>query len=130
MIHLKDYLGSQVVLYFYPKDATPTCTVEACSLRDAHPKFVSKNYAVIGVSADSVKSHAKFADKQRLPFALIADENRVIIDAYDVWGKKQVFGREMIGIIRTTFVIDAKGRIARVIDEVQSKRHAEQILDE
>jgi thioredoxin-dependent peroxiredoxin len=128
-INLKDYTGKRVILYFYPKDSTPTCTTQACNLRDAKELLQEKGYVVLGVSGDDEKSHRKFSEKQHLNFSLLADVDRKIITAYDVWGEKVVFGREMIGIVRTTFVIDENGVIARVIHDVASARHAEQILE-
>jgi peroxiredoxin Q/BCP len=126
---LKDYTGKRVILYFYPKDSTPTCTTQACNLRDAKEVLQEKGYVVIGVSADDEKSHLKFSEKQHLNFSLLADVDRKIITAYDVWGEKVVFGKTMVGIVRTTFVIDEIGVIARVIFDVASARHAEQILE-
>ena len=126
---MKDYTGKRVILYFYPKDSTPTCTTQACNLRDAKEVLQEKGYVVIGVSADDEKSHLKFSEKQHLNFSLLADVDRKIITAYDVWGEKVVFGKTMVGIVRTTFVIDEIGVIARVIFDVASARHAEQILE-
>lgn len=129
-IKLSDFLGSRVILYFYPKDDTPGCTAEACSLRDNHQDLLNKGYKVIGVSADNAKSHLKFADKFNLPFPLLPDTDKVIIKAYGVWGKKKFMGREYEGIIRTTFVIGADGKIAGVIEDVKTKNHADQVLAE
>lgn len=127
-ISLSDFKGKNVVLYFYPKDNTPGCTAEACSLRDEH-KFLSKNnFVVLGVSADDQKMHKKFADKFELPFSLLADSDHKILNAYDVWGKKQFMGRIFDGIIRTTFIIDEKGFIKHVLKQVDTKNHAKQIL--
>lgn len=120
--------GKTIVLYFYPKDDTPGCTAEACSLRDEYYFLGSNNYAVVGVSADSVESHVKFADKYNLPFPLLADTNMNIIKAFDVWGTKQFMGKVYDGIIRTTFVIGADGIIKHVIKDVDTKEHAKQIL--
>jgi peroxiredoxin Q/BCP len=127
-VSLKDFEGKKVALFFYPKDNTPTCTVEACNLRDNYSKLLKAGYAVIGVSADTEKSHKKFIEKHKLPFPLLVDTDMKIIKAYDVWGLKQFMGREFDGIIRTTFVIDEKGKIEKVITKVKSKEHAEQIL--
>ena len=127
-IRSKDFVGKNLVLYFYPKDDTPTCTKQACNLRDEFNQLENKNYAVVGVSADSEKSHAKFVKKHTLPFTLLADTNMKIIQAYDVWGLKMLFGKVYDGIVRTTFVIDSKGVIKAVINDVDSKNHASQIL--
>jgi peroxiredoxin Q/BCP len=124
-----DFKGKKIVLYFYPKDNTPGCTAEACSLRDEHNYFTKQNYVVLGVSADDEKMHKKFADKYELPFSLLADTDMKIIKAYDVWGTKQFMGKIYDGIIRTTFVINEKGIIKNIITEVKTKEHAQQILD-
>ncbi|MFO0433770.1 MAG: thioredoxin-dependent thiol peroxidase [Sphingobacteriaceae bacterium] len=120
--------GKTIVLYFYPKDDTPGCTAEACSLRDEYYFLGSNNYAVVGVSADDVESHVKFANKYSLPFPLLADTNMNIIKAFDVWGTKQFMGKIYDGIIRTTFVIGADGVIKHVIKDVDTKEHAKQIF--
>lgn len=125
---LKDYKGKKVVLYFYPKDDTPGCTAEACNLRDNYSALQKKGYVVLGVSADSVKSHKKFEKKFQLPFPLLADTEHKIIDAYNVWGKKKFWGKEFMGIVRTTFIIDEKGKIEKVIKEVDTGDHTEQVL--
>jgi thioredoxin-dependent peroxiredoxin len=127
-ISLSDFKGKKVVLYFYPKDDTPSCTKEACSFRDNHSKLKRKGYVVIGVSADSEKAHRKFIAKYGLPFTLISDEEHQLLEAYGVWGLKKFMGREFMGIIRTTFVIDEKGKIERIIDKVNTQEAAEQIL--
>ncbi|MES2688929.1 MAG: thioredoxin-dependent thiol peroxidase [Bacteroidota bacterium] len=127
-VSLADYKGKKLVLYFYPKDNTPTCTTEACNLRDNYKRFQKQGYEVLGVSPDSAKSHTKFIAKQKLPFSLIADEDHAIAEAYGVWGEKVLFGRHYMGILRTTFVIDEKGKIEQVIDKVESKNHTGQIL--
>ncbi len=127
-ISLTGLKGKNVVLYFYPKDNTPTCTLEACSLRDEHKFLAKKNYVVLGVSADDEKMHKKFATKFDLPFSLLADTDMTIIKAYDVWGIKQFMGRIYDGIIRTTFIIDEKGIISEIIRDVKSKEHGKQIL--
>lgn len=128
-ISLADLKGKNIILYFYPKDNTPTCTLEACSLRDEHHYLGKKNYVVLGVSADDEKMHKKFATKFDLPFSLLADTDMKIIKAYDVWGIKQFMGRIYDGIIRTTFIIDEKGIISHVITDVKSKEHGKQILN-
>jgi len=127
-ISLSDLKGKKVVLYFYPKDNTPTCTLEACSLRDEHAFLSKKNYVVLGVSADDEKMHKKFAAKYELPFSLLADTSMEIIKAYDVWGIKKFMGRIYDGIIRTTFILDEKGIISEVITDVKSKEHGKQVL--
>lgn len=127
-ISLTSLKGKTVILYFYPKDDTPACTATACSLRDEYQHLNKNNYAVVGVSADSEKSHKKFAKKYDLPFPLLADENLKIIRAYDVWGLKQLFGKIYDGIVRTTFIIDESGIIKNVIKSVDAENHAQQIL--
>lgn len=124
---LSDMRGKKIILYFYPKDNTPGCTAEACSLRDAYPDFENADTEIIGVSADDEKKHAKFRDKYQLPFPLIADTEKEVIEAYGVWGRKKFMGKEYDGILRTTFIIDEQGKIAHVIDKVKTKSHAEQI---
>ena len=128
-ITLKDLKGKNIVLYFYPKDNTPSCTMEACSLRDEHQYLSKKNFIVLGVSADDEKMHKKFATKYDLPFSLLADTDMAIIKAYDVWGTKLFMGRIYDGIIRTTFIINEKGMIANIITDVKTKEHGKQILD-
>ncbi len=129
IVSLKEFAGKKLVLYFYPKDNTPTCTVEACNLRDNYSALKKKGYAIIGVSADEEKKHIKFIEKFDLPFPLLADVDMKVIKAYDIWGKKQFMGRIFDGINRTTFVIDEKGKIEKVITDVKSKNHTEQILE-
>lgn len=126
-VSLEQLRGKRIVLYFYPKDDTPGCTAEACSFRDHHAELAKAGTAVIGVSADSVKSHQKFAEKYSLPFPLLADENRSIIQAYGVWGKKKFMGREYDGIHRETFVIAPNGTIEQVITKVETKNPVAQI---
>lgn len=128
-VSLSDFKGKTVILYFYPKDDTPTCTVEACDFRDNYQSLLAKGYQVIGVSADDEKSHKKFIKKYSLPFPLIADTDMKIVNAYDVWGEKKLFGREYMGIIRTTFIIGADGTILHVIDKVDSQAASQQVLD-
>lgn len=129
-ISLEDYKGSKVILYFYPKDDTPGCTAEACNLRDNYNMLLEKGFKIIGVSADSATSHLKFAGKYFLPFPLIPDTDKVIINAYGVWGKKKFMGREYDGINRLTFVISEDGHILKIFDKVQTKDHSDQILSE
>ncbi len=128
-VSLSDYLGKKVILYFYPKDSTPGCTKEACDFRDNYESLVSKGFEVIGVSADSEKSHQKFIAKHDLPFTLISDPDKVVIDKYGAWGKKKFMGREFNGILRSTFVIDEKGTIEKVIDKVKTKEASKQVLE-
>lgn len=127
-VSLSDFLGKKVVLYFYPKDNTPTCTTEACNLRDNYHRFQQMGYVVLGVSPDSQKSHQKFKAKHELPFDLLADTDLQLAQAYGVWGEKFTFGKKYMGIKRTTFIIDEGGNIADMITEVKSKEHSEQIL--
>jgi thioredoxin-dependent peroxiredoxin len=127
-VSLADYKGKKLVLYFYPQDSTPTCTVEACNLRDNYKRFQKMGYEILGISPDNAKSHARFIAKQKLPFSLVVDEDHKIADAYGVWAEKTLFGRTYMGILRTTFVINEKGKIEQVIDKVISKNHADQIL--
>ncbi len=127
---LEDYLGQWVVLYFYPKDDTPGCTIEACQFRDNFPKFTKTKAVVFGVSVDAVKKHAKFATKYRLPFTLLADEEKKVVELYSVWSKKKFMGREYMGILRTSFLIDPTGRIAKVYENVKPDGHAEEVLQD
>jgi len=128
-ISLKDLFGKKVVLYFYPKDDTPGCTKESCNLRDNYSSLKRKGYEVIGVSKDDAKSHGKFIKKFKLPFILIPDTGKEIINAYDVWGKKTFMGKTFDGIIRTTFLIDEKRKIEKIIRKVDNENHTEQILE-
>lgn len=127
-IKLEDFKGNKVVLYFYPKDNTPGCTAEACSLRDNYDALLKQGFKVIGVSPDDEKSHQKFIDKYDLPFSLISDTDKKVLNDYGVWGRKKFMGKEYDGVIRTTFVIDEEGIITEIIDKVDTKKHAEQIL--
>ena len=127
-IKLSDYKGKKLVLFFYPKASTPGCTMEACNLRDNYHTFLAKGYEVLGVSADSAKRQQNFIDKNELPFPLLADEDKSVIQAFGVWGPKKFMGREYDGIHRTTFVIDESGIIEEVISDVKTKVHAAQIL--
>jgi len=130
MHDLKDYAGQWVLLYFYPKDDTPGCTIEACAIRDNFPKFKKMKAVVLGVSADPVKKHAKFAEKYDLPFTLLADEKRELIDAYGVWAKKKFMGREYMGILRNSYLINPEGKIAKIYEGVKPKDHAEEVLQD
>lgn len=129
LIQLDDFKGKKVVLYFYPKDSTPGCTAESCNLRDNIDSLNQKGFEVIGVSADSVKRHQNFATKNALPFSLIADTDKIIINAFGVWGPKKFMGKEYEGIHRKTFVIDENGVVERIFEKVKTKAHAEQILE-
>lgn len=129
-IKLSDFSGKKLILYFYPKDSTPGCTVEAQNLRDNYDMLKDKGYEVVGVSADSQKRHQNFITKQCLPFKLIADEDKVVINAYDCWGPKKFMGKEYEGIHRKTFVISEEGIITKLIEKVKTKAHTEQILED
>lgn len=128
-VSLSDFKGKNVILYFYPQDNTPTCTNEACNFRDNYQSLLSKGFSVIGVSPDTEKSHKKFETKFSLPFPLIADPDRKIVESYGLWAEKIMFGRKYMGVLRTTFVIDPKGKIIKVIDKVNSKNASQQVLD-
>ena len=125
---LLDFRGKKVVLYFYPKDDTPGCTAQACNLRDNYSELVKAGYQVIGVSTDSVKSHKKFENKFSLPFPLIADEERKIVELYGVWGEKKFMGRTFMGTNRTTFLIVEEGRIKKIITKPDTKNQTAQVL--
>jgi len=128
-ISLKDLRGQKVVLYFYPKDDTPGCTKEACSFRDDFAKFKKRGIAVLGVSPDSEKSHKKFETKYKLPFTLLADTDHAIAESYGVWGEKKFMGRTYMGVNRTTFLIDEKGKIKKVFEKVKPEDHASEVLE-
>ncbi|MFY9244017.1 MAG: thioredoxin-dependent thiol peroxidase [Polaribacter sp.] len=128
-IKLSDYSGKKLVLFFYPKASTPGCTAEACDLRDNYQSFLAKGYDVLGVSADSAKRQQSFIDKYQLPFPLLADEDKAVIESFNVWGPKKFMGKEYDGIHRTTFVVNEKGIIEDVITKVKTKAHAAQILE-
>lgn len=125
---LSEYRGKRVLLYFYPKDDTPGCTKEACMLRDALPDFAKLDAVVLGVSADSVKSHRKFADKYGLPFTLLADEGKEVVTRYGVWGRKKMMGREYDGIFRASFLIAPDGTVEKVYENVKPEAHAAEVL--
>ncbi len=125
---LSSYRGRWVLLYFYPKDNTPGCTKEACAIRDVWADFAQKDIVVLGVSPDSVASHKRFEDKHSLPFTLLADENKEVVKTYDVWGPKKLLGREFLGTKRISYLIDPKGRIAKVYEKVKPAAHAQEIL--
>lgn len=128
VIKLDQFVGKKLVLYFYPKDNTPGCTAEACDLRDNYQKFLAKGYSIVGVSADSVKSHQNFAQKYELPFSLIADVEKKILLAYNAYGEKKMYGKTVMGTIRKTYIINEKGVIEDIIEKVDTKNHTEQIL--
>jgi thioredoxin-dependent peroxiredoxin len=128
LVSLKDFRGKKVVIYFYPQDATPTCTKQACNLKDNHQMLLDAGYVVLGISPDPVKSHQKFAEKYGLPFTLLSDEKRKVIEKYGVWGLKTLYGRDYMGVFRTTYVVNEKGKIAHVLFPVVSGDHANQIL--
>jgi thioredoxin-dependent peroxiredoxin len=128
-IGLSDFKGKKLVLYFYPKDNTPSCTAEACSFRDSYQELRTKGFEILGVSADEVKQHGKFINKYSLPFSLIADTEHTILKAYGVWGEKKFMGKIYDGIHRTTFVIDENGIIERIFEKVRSADHSDQILE-
>ncbi|HLY69073.1 MAG TPA: thioredoxin-dependent thiol peroxidase [Puia sp.] len=128
-ISLAAYKGKKVVLYFYPEDDTPTCTIQACNLRDNYPILKKQGFVILGISPDDEKKHKKFEAKFDLPFTLIADPQHAIIDQYGVWGEKKLYGREYMGIHRTTFVIDEKGFIRKIFLRPKNKQHAEEIIE-
>lgn len=128
-VKLSDFLGQHVVLYFYPKDDTPGCTTEACGFRDVHPKFEKSGAVVLGVSPDDESRHTKFIEKFSLPFELLADTEHEVAEKYGVWGEKNMYGRKYMGIIRATFLIDAKGKVAKVWPKVKPDGHAEEVLE-
>ncbi len=125
---LSSYRGEAVILYFYPADDTPGCTKEACNFRDDYSMYQDAKVTILGVSPDSVKSHAKFKSKYGLPFPLLADEGHKVCDAYGVWGPKKMMGREYEGVLRTTFLIDPRGKIARVFENVRPAEHSTEVL--
>ncbi len=128
-VSLNDFKGQKVVLYFYPEDDTPTCTIQACNLRDNYALFKQKDIIVLGVSPDDGKKHKKFEQKFELPFTLVTDEGKKIIDNYGVWGEKNLYGRKYMGLHRTTFLIDEKGIIKKIFKKPRSKMHSEEILN-
>lgn len=129
-IRLSDYKGRKIVLYFYPKDNTSGCTAQACNLRDNYAELRNAGYEVIGVSVDDAKSHLRFIEKNNLPFTLIADTDKKLVEAFGVWGEKKLYGRAYMGTFRTTFLINEEGIVERIISpkEVKTKEHAAQIL--
>lgn len=127
-IKLSDFKGKRLVLYFYPKDDTPGCTKEACSFRDADDIFNKKGIKVLGVSTDDEKSHQKFISKFQLPFDLLADTDKEIVESYGVWAEKSLYGRKYMGTLRKTFLIDEKGKIVKIFDKVKVDEHADEVL--
>ena len=128
-VKLSDFTGKKIILYFYPKDNTPGCTAEACNLRDNYETLLQKGFVVIGVSPDNEKSHKGFAGKYSLPFHLIADTSKKILNDYGVWGEKKMYGKSFMGVIRTTFIIDGKGIIEKIITKVDTSDHTVQIFN-
>lgn len=125
---LKDYLGNWVLVYFYPKDDTPGCTKEACEIRDNFPRFEELNIKVFGISKDSVASHKKFSDKYELPFTILSDEEKKTLSDYGVWQKKKMMGREYMGIVRSSYLINPEGKIAKIYERVKPLEHAHEVL--
>ena len=128
MVSLSDFKGKKLILYFYPKDDTPGCTSQACNLKDNYNDLIKKGFQVVGVSVDSVKSHKKFEEKYELPFPLISDEEKKIVDKYNLWGEKKFMGRTYMGTTRTTFLIDETGVIRKIIAKPDTKNHTEEVL--
>jgi peroxiredoxin Q/BCP len=128
-VSLSDFKGKKVVLYFYPNDMTPGCTAEACSLRDNYKVLQKQGYVVLGISSNDEKSHKKFIAKENLPFSLLADTDKSVHQKYGTWGEKSMYGRKYMGTLRVTFIIDEKGIIREIIEKVDTKNHASQILD-
>ena len=129
MRSLSDYLGQKVILYFYPKDMTSGCTKQACSFGELYPQFREKGAVVLGVSKDSVASHKKFEEKHGLPFPLLSDEEKAVIQAYDVWKEKKSFGKTTMGVVRTTYLIDENGVIVKAFDKVKAAENPQQMLN-
>lgn len=127
-VSLKNFKGKKVILYFYPKDDTPGCTAESCDLRDNYRKLKKQGFEILGISCDDEKSHRKFIKKYKLPFSLIADTEKKVVKDYGVWGRKKFMGREFDSIWRTTFIIDEKGKIEKIIKEVETVNHTKQLL--
>lgn len=128
-VSLSDFKGKKVVLYFYPKDDTPGCTAQACNLRDNYQQLIDLGFHVIGISTDSVKSHKKFENKYNLPFPLIADEDKKIVELYNVWGEKKFMGKTFMGTRRTTFLINEAGKIKKIITKPDTQNQTQQVLD-
>lgn len=128
-ISLSDYLGKDLILYFYPKDDTPGCTAESCSFRDNYQELLHKGFEIVGVSVDNEKSHLKFINKYQLPFSLLADTDKKIVEDYGVWVEKNLYGKKYMGTARKTFLIDKDGNIRKIIDKVDTKNSSQQVLD-
>lgn len=129
-VSLSEFIGEWVLVYFYPKDDTPGCTKEACSFRDNFPKFKKLNLKVLGISTDTVKSHGKFRDKYELPFTLLADEKKEVVEKYGVWQKKKFMGREYMGTVRSSFLINSEGKIVKIYENVKPETHANEVLED
>ncbi len=129
-VTLEQYKGKKLVLYFYPKDNTPGCTAEACDLRDNYSRFIEQGYEILGVSADSEKSHQKFIGKYDLPFNLISDVDKKLLKAYNTWGEKKLYGKIYMGVLRKTFIISEDGKIEKIIEKVKTKEHSKQIFED
>lgn len=128
-VNSKDLTGRKTIIYFYPKDNTSGCTAEACNLRDNHEALIARGYNVIGVSKDSVASHRKFKEKYRLPFTLLSDTSTQMLQAFGAWGEKKMYGKTVMGTLRRTFIFDEDGILREIIEDVDTKNHAAQILD-
>ena len=128
-VSLADYRGKKVILYFYPKDDTPGCTSQACGFTQLYPDFKEKGAEIIGISKDSVKSHRKFADKYNLTFTLLADTETKVVEAYDVWKEKSMYGKKYMGVVRTTYLIDEEGMIIKAYDQVNAAKNPEEMLE-
>ena len=128
MVTSKNLLGKKTIIYFYPKDNTSGCTAEACNLRDNHDALIAKGYNVIGVSKDSAASHKKFTEKYDLPFTLLADTSTAMLQAFGAWGEKKMYGKTVLGTLRKTFIFDENGALTEIIEKVDTKNHAAQIL--
>jgi thioredoxin-dependent peroxiredoxin len=130
VIKLSDFKGKKVILFFYPKDNTPGCTAEACNLRDNYKDLTGKGFTVLGVSPDSEKSHQNFIAKHELPYTLLVDSDKIILQAYGAWGEKKMYGKTYMGVLRSTFIIDKNGKIEKIIGKVKTKDHTNQIYSE
>lgn len=128
-VSLKDFKNKNIVLYFYPKDNTSGCTAEACNFRDEFPKFGKLDAVILGVSPDSVESHKKFADKYKLPFRLLSDEKKEILEKYGVWQEKSMYGRKYMGVVRTTYIIDKNGKIKKIFEKVKVDGHNKEVME-
>lgn len=127
LVHLSDFSGKKLILFFYPKDNTPGCTAEACNFRDNYESLTAEGFEVVGVSVDGESSHLRFASKYNLPYTLLVDEDKKIVEAYQVWVEKSMFGKKYMGTARKTFIIDESGRIQHIIDKVKTKEASEQV---